>query len=298
MTTGEILQFETTDRLLLPGILFPVARSRRVLIYLHGCGTSSVFYKSEEMKLASRLLARKGIAFFPFNNRGAHLIHRLTRRGRESSKIMAGTGFEVIRDCVHDIDGALRLLRARGFKEFYIAGHSTGANKIVVYDSLKKGRTPFERYILHGGGDDSGIYRNILGRRFEKLVKIARLKVQRGQGAEYVPINWLNFPYSYRSFLDICEPGGRYDVFPFNASSRRRSSTHFKRFAKLKKPTLVQYGALDEVNGLPIDRCIELLKATVSKRKNFEFNTILGGDHGCTGYETELYSSWARFLRR
>ena len=50
---------------------------------------------------------------------------------------LGGCAYERIRDCVLDIDGAVRELRRRGYRDITLIGHSTGANKIAVYDSLQ-----------------------------------------------------------------------------------------------------------------------------------------------------------------
>src|SRR5213075_3553218 len=98
---------------------------------------------------------------------GAHVVRR-------AGDGLGGAAFERIRDCVFDIDGAVRELRRRGYRELYLAGHSTGANKVAVYDRLKP-RNRVKRYILLAGGDDTGLLHAQLGaRRFEAALRKAR----------------------------------------------------------------------------------------------------------------------------
>jgi pimeloyl-ACP methyl ester carboxylesterase len=60
----------------------------------------------------------------------------------------------------------VRELRRRGYRDITLIGHSTGANKIAVYDHYKP-RNSIKRYVLLGGGDDTGILYEHLGpRRF------------------------------------------------------------------------------------------------------------------------------------
>src|SRR3989344_6428809 len=76
-----LAEFETDDDLRLPGLLYePQKKTQKVLIYLHGCGSTSVFYSVSDINIFADALTKAGIAFFPFNNRGAHIVKTLTRR--------------------------------------------------------------------------------------------------------------------------------------------------------------------------------------------------------------------------
>ena len=75
---------------------------------------------------------------------------------------------------VFDIDGALREMRRRGYRDVTLAGHSTGANKIAVYDHHRP-RNRVQRYVLLAGGDDTGlIYASLGARRFASALTKAR----------------------------------------------------------------------------------------------------------------------------
>src|SRR5246127_4690961 len=160
----RLVTFEATDGVTLRGLLYePERRTRRAAVFLHGTGGASIFDSRRTNLLAREFLSR-GIAWFPFNNRGAHMIRRPGR----------GASYEVIRDCGYDIDGAARLLRSRGYRELYLVGHSTGANKIAVYNA-RKPRNPYRRYVLLAGGDDMGmIYAQLGARRFRATLDRAR----------------------------------------------------------------------------------------------------------------------------
>ena len=135
MIKPEFIEFSTPDGLTLPGLLYRAKRSRAVLIYLHGNGSSSIFYDEAKNRTLATALARKNISTLFFNNRGAHIIKRLTvRRGGKERRGSFGMAHEKIRECVHDIDGAVAFLKKQGYRKFYLAGASTGANKICVYN--------------------------------------------------------------------------------------------------------------------------------------------------------------------
>jgi pimeloyl-ACP methyl ester carboxylesterase len=173
------------------------------VIFLHGTGGASIF-ESKRTNALARELTSRGLAFFPFNNRGAYLMRRLrTRRGKSTRNVSGGMSHEIIRECVADIDGAIRMLRARGFREFYLAGHSTGANKIAVYDA-RKDRNPVRGYILIAGGDDTGLMYDQLGRRrFQATLTRARAMIKAGRADELVPKGISDLPLSWKSFYDL-----------------------------------------------------------------------------------------------
>ncbi|HSN68704.1 MAG TPA: hypothetical protein VLV48_05630, partial [Thermoanaerobaculia bacterium] len=127
---ASLISFRTTDGLALPGLLYEPRRgSTEVALFLHGNGDASVFYSARRTNAFAEEMTRRGIAFFAFNNRGAHLIKRLGRkRAGRGESLLLGMTYEKIRDCVHDIDGAIGFLRGEGYRRFHLIGHSTGAN--------------------------------------------------------------------------------------------------------------------------------------------------------------------------
>src|SRR5262249_13379436 len=119
----RLVRFEATDGVTLAGLLF--GSGRRAIIWLHGTGGASVF-ESARTNVLGRVFNQHRIAFFPFNNRGAHYVRRAGRH-------YGGSAYVRIRECVPDIEGAVRELRRRGFRDITLAGHSTRPNKIPLY---------------------------------------------------------------------------------------------------------------------------------------------------------------------
>jgi pimeloyl-ACP methyl ester carboxylesterase len=276
---ARLVRFEATDGVTLSGLLYePRRASGRVALFLHGTGGSSVF-TSRRTNLLAQVFVDAGIAFFPFDNRGAHVIRRL---GRD----LGGSAYEQIRDCVFDIDGALRELRARGYRDVTLIGHSTGANKVAVYDSVKP-RNRVQRYVLLAGGDDTGLLYDQLGpRRFAAaLVKARRMR----RSQELVPKTLSSLPMTWRAFYDMANPNGDYNVFPFLEAMRNVRLSRRPRFRHLRairKPTLILYGENDEYCYGDVPRCVSILADVVGPRTEL---AILGeADHGFSGREGEL----------
>ena len=291
---ARLVHFDAADGVALAGLLYePKRAAKRAVIWLHGTGGASIFDSTRTNALARELVAR-GVAFFPFNNRGAHLVRRL-RKGRQ--RIGGGMAYEVIRDCVHDIDGAVRELRRRGYRELHLAGHSTGANKVAVYDHYKP-RNPIKRYVLLAGGDDTGmLYAQLGPRRFARALELARERIKQRRGHELVPPRLSPMMLSWRSFYDMANPNGDYNVFPyFELMSGVRLGTRprFRHVRAIRKPSLYVYGDRDEFSFDDVPRCVSILAEHVGP--NAEIVVMENADHGFTGREEELGELIAWFL--
>lgn len=291
----RLIRFDAADGVDLAGLLYePPRKTKRAIVWLHGTGGASIFDSRRTNLLAAELLAA-GFAFFPFNNRGAHLVRRLRRKGTKRS-VMGGAGYEKIRDCVPDIDGAARELRRRGYTELHLAGHSTGANKIAVYDHYKP-RNSFRSYILLAGGDDTGLFYDQLGPSgFARTLAKARERIKARKGDEVVPKSLSTLPMSWTAVYDVMNPNGDYNVFPFLEALRgvRLSKKPFRYFRELHKPALVLYGDRDEYAWGDVSRSVSVLSEIAGPR--VELAIVEDADHGFSGREVELAELIANWL--
>ena len=275
--------FEATDGVKLSGLLYEKRlRKRPVIIFLHGTGGASVFDSRRTNVLASELMAR-GFAFFAFNNRGSHIVRRAGRG-------FGGMAFEKIRDCVYDIDGAVRELWRRGYRKIYLAGHSTGANKVAVYNA-RKPRNRIRAYVLLAGGDDTGLMYDQLGPgSFRKTLERAKEHIHNGDGHHFVPDSLSDVPMTWRAFYDVANPDGDYNVFPFLEARRNLRLSRKPRFhhvRTIRKPALAVYGENDEYSD-DIRACVAVLADAVAERSNIEIVVMEDADHGFSGKEAEL----------
>jgi predicted alpha/beta-hydrolase family hydrolase len=258
----RLIRFDATDGVALAGLLYEPPRPNGAILWLHGTGGASVFESARTNVLAG-VFNRHRLTFFPFNNRGAHYVRRAGRN-------FGGSAFERIRECVHDIDGAIREIRRRGYKDITLAGHSTGANKIAVYDHYRR-RNHAKRYVLVAGADDAGLLYEELGpqkfRAFLKKAPSMRNALMPGR------------MMTWRAFYDMANPNGDYNVFPFHPAIRGRRP--FRYIHGIKKRALYVYGELDEFG---FDT--ELLSKHVGAQS--EIVVIKDADHGFSGKEDEL----------
>jgi pimeloyl-ACP methyl ester carboxylesterase len=280
----RVVRFEATDGVALAGALYePKRATDRAAIYLHGTGGSSVFESKRTNRLAE-IFTSGGVAWFPFNNRGAHIMRRM-------GDTMGGMAYERIRDCVFDLDGAIAELRRRGYRDITLIGHSTGANKVAVYDFYKE-RVAAKRYILLAGGDDTGmIYDRLGARRFTAALAKAREMIRARRGSELVPPSLSDLPMSWTSFYDMANPDGDYNVFPFLEAMRNLRLSRKPRFRHvrgIRKPTLVLYGENDEYCYGDVPRCVAILDEALGPKPNMELAIMKDADHGFGGREEEL----------
>ena len=297
MQKPEFIEIKTKDGLVLPGLLYQAPRPRAAAIYLHGNGSSSVFYDAQKKHSLAPLLNKNGISVLFFNNRGAHIIKKLNvkYKGRVVRKPY-GMAYEKIKECVLDIGGAIAFLKKRGYRKFYLIGESTGANKICVYNFYKR-KNEISKYVLLCGGDDTGIYYHMLGKsKFWKLLSKSKRKIKAKHGEEIIPELLPNI-FSYIGFYDIANPNGDYNTFPFYEVIRKIKLSDkplFRHFKSIKKPSLAVYGDQDEYAWGNVPRVVETLKRYQPK---FTYKIIKGADHGFKGREKQLANIVTNWLK-
>ena len=297
MQKPELIEIKTKDGLVLPGLLYQAPRPRAAAIYLHGNGSSSVFYDAQKKHSRAPLLNKNGISVLFFNNRGAHIIKKLNvkYKGRVVRKPY-GMAYEKIKECVLDIDGAIAFLKKRGYRKFYLIGESTGANKICVYNFYKR-KNEISKYVLLCGGDDTGIYYHMLGKsKFWKLLSKSKRKIKAKHGEVIIPELLPNI-FSYIGFYDIANPNGDYNTFPFYEVIRKIKLSDkplFRHFKSIKKPSLAVYGDQDEYAWGNVPRVVETLKRYQPK---FTYKIIKGADHGFKGREKQLANIVTNWLK-
>jgi pimeloyl-ACP methyl ester carboxylesterase len=277
----RLVRFEAADGVPLAGLLYEPPRStKRAILWLHGGGGASVF-ESRRTNLLAPVFIAQGAGFFPFNNRGSGIARR-------AGDDLGGSAFERIRDCVADIDGAIRELWRRGYRDITLAGHSTGANKIAVYDHYKP-RNRARRYVLLAGGDDTGLLFAQLGRRkFNALLTKAKAMIKSRRGDELAPPIPGQTMLSWRALYDVANPDGDYNVFPFfeAMTGTKLSRRPFRFIRGIRKPSLYIYGDRDEYCFDDVPRCASVLARHVNDRA--EIVIMRDADHGFSGREEEL----------
>jgi pimeloyl-ACP methyl ester carboxylesterase len=294
-------QFPNTKNINLPGLLYePERKNDKVLIYLHGNGSSGGLYSVEMNNILGKLLTDNGISYFPFTNTGGHLIQKFDKiiEGKRE-RVKIGVAYELIKDCVHDINGAVNFLKERGYKHFYLLGVSTGANKIAVYNYYQPNNL-VDKFILESGGDDSGFYYQEVGeKKFSAAFTKCREKITIGKGHDLVLKNLFNSPISYQSLYDQINPDGDYNIFPFYWQLNHINIMKKEPLRELKsiaKKTLIIYGDKNEYCYGKVNECVKLIKTATLSKNNFQFKIINDADHSFFNKRRELVSEILNFL--
>lgn len=306
MQTNHI-SFPTTDRLTLPGLLYaPTTPTKAAVVWLHGMGDSGVFYSPKRITALAESLTKRDIALLAFNNRGAHNSKLLYRDDpnlkRSEQRYQAGTHNELIADCVYDIDGAALFLQELGYNQLHLAGHSTGANKVAIYDRLQP-INPFLKYVLAGPGDDVGLrYQELGTTKFWRSLDYARAALAKGQPYKIMPLYSGLHPFSAQSAADILDPDGDYNVFSYYEAVHGAlgSKPPLWQVSAITRPMLVIAGQYDEATASAggAKQALEIIhNHTHSTAKSqSDFQIVADSDHSFHDAEADFSERVAAWL--
>ena len=143
----------------------PPRRRRAALLWGHSLG--SVFSSGQPLirELSTRLNAA-GIGYLKLNNRG----HDVVARG---GKRLAGAALERFGDSVLDIRAVIAFARKSGYARVVLAGHSTGANKVLHYVARTRDRRVIGVILLGPISDIAGAAERNGGRAVQRRVAVA-----------------------------------------------------------------------------------------------------------------------------
>ena len=132
---AELCRYAAADGERLHGLLFhpreEAPQPGLALLMLHGVGGN--FYTSHLPLVAEALAGDSGHHAMSTNTRGHDYI---TRSGGRDQ--IGGAAFEMLEDCLLDIDAALEFLKGRGYSRFVLVGQSLGSVKSVYYQGTRQ----------------------------------------------------------------------------------------------------------------------------------------------------------------
>lgn len=304
----ELVSLTSTDGIGLPGLLYrPEKDTNKAAVWLHGMGDNAVFYNPKLVNAIAQALTDKGIALLAFNNRGAHNRKSLKyideTLPEEDRRYRGGTYYELIADCVYDIDGAVIFLKEQNFSTFYLVGISTGANKICAYHVRAK-HNEFSRYVLASPGDDTGLlFANLGAKKYWRALQYAA-KYTKTEPQRTMPKYTGMYPFSAQSTWDVLNPDGDYNTFPFYETTHERIGKKqlFAEYRQIDRRTLVILGQEDEfmtdLGGA--GEALKLLMRHTSNAmlKQIDFMLVPGADHSFHDAEEVFARHVADWLAR
>lgn len=241
------------------GLLIQNARSHdTLLVFVHGMYSN--FYSSCLKKELMMKCGAFDYDMLTFNNRGAEF----------------DVLYETFENCLDDLDAALKMGRRRGYRRFILIGHSTGCQKIVYYQAMRR-QTDVSALILLGAGDDYAIAKREAGHKFSYWVKRAEKLVAEDRGATLLPAVCSGF--SAQRYLSIAKPEST-EAQVFNYAGE------LLHFSKIKLPLLSVFGSEEEYACIPVEEMQRILRDKTHS-VHFTEAVIPGAGHSFHGYEQE-----------
>jgi pimeloyl-ACP methyl ester carboxylesterase len=282
----SLARLRTRDRVWLDGVVTePRRRPRTALVLVHGLG--SVFSSAPALTRAlSARLNAAGIAYLKFNTRGHDVVARGGRR-------LAGAAYERFGDCIEDIRTVLAFARARGYRRVILAGHSTGANKVLHYAARARDRRVGAIILLGPVADVAGEAKRLGWRELSRRVAGAE-RIARRDPQGLVPKAWGY--WSAQRYLSLYRPGGIEDVFPYY-----RPGARWTALRTVRLPIAAVVGSRDEFLDRPARALIEAFERNATRARSFTGVVVAGAGHNFQRRERELAElvvGWIRTLGR
>lgn len=244
MRPANVIEITTPKNFVLNGLWFGPQKPKTAIILVHGL-TGSAFSGGRIVEA----LADDDTAVITFNNRGYSIIANAKQKiGIETKCTLAGAAHEVFTDCIDDIDGAIRRVRQEGVKEIYLAGHSTGAQKIVYYagKAIKKPKG----LILLGPLSD---YAGERGKpKLRSAAALSKRMVKAGKSKELLPLSaWWQYLDAQR-FLSLYTPDSVEEIFMYSQPDKKP-----KIYESVKIPMITFFAGEDEYADRPAAKIAE-----------------------------------------
>src|SRR3989440_11565153 len=279
----SLVRLRTRDGVWLDGVIAEPRRRRRrtALIWVHGLGSAFSSGQPLIRELSTRLNAA-GIAYFKFNNRGHDVV-----AGR--GKHLAGAAFERFGQSVEDLRAMIGLAAKCGYRRVLLAGHSTGANKVLHYAARTRDRRVIGLVLLGPVSDIAGEMKRIRGRELRRRVAVAERIARRDPDA-LVP-RAFGFR-SARRYLSLYRPGEAEDVFPYY-----RPSARWTALRRVRLPIAAIVGGRDEYLDRRPAELLAAFERNAIRARSFTGIVVPGARHGFQRHEEILARVIVRWVR-
>jgi pimeloyl-ACP methyl ester carboxylesterase len=276
----SLVRLRTRDGEWLDGVMAEPRRRRTALIWVHGLG--SVFSSGQPLiRELSRRLNAAGIGYFKFNNRGHDVV---AGRGKQ----LAGAAFEHFGRSVDDIRAMIAFAARCGYGKVILAGHSTGANKVLHYVARARDRRVSALILLGPVSDIAAAAKQIGAQELRRRVAAAERLARRHRQA-LVPRAW-GF-WSARRYISLYRPREDEDVFPYY-----RTGARWTALRSVRLPIAAIIGSRDEYLDRPPQELIDTFQRNAVRARSFTGVVLRGARHGFQGRERELADVIVRWI--
>jgi len=283
------IEIITPKRIQLDGLWFGPTHPQRAIIFVHGLASTA--FKNK----IARIWADNKTAVIAFSNRGHDKIasvKQLKKNSKKSRHILAGEAHEVFTDCVDDISGALNFVKKRGVKNIYLAGHSTGCQKIVYWASRKNNQRLVKGLILLAPLSDYSIALKFdKDNKLARATKLAQSLVKSGKKHELMPKDLWQDLLDAQRFLSLSTPNSAEEIFSYAQDKK-----YPKTFKSVKLPMLVFLAEEDEYGDRPASQIAKWLKEN-TQSKDFTIKIIPKVSHNFYGAEKRISLNVKNWLK-
>jgi pimeloyl-ACP methyl ester carboxylesterase len=279
----SLVRLRTRDGVWLDGVMAEPRRRRRnaALIWVHGLGSAFSSGQPLIRQLSARLDAA-GLAYLKLDNRGHDVVARAGRR-------LAGAAFERFGASVEDIRAMITHARRAGYGKVILAGHSTGANKVLHYAARARDRRVSGLILLGPISDIAGEMKRIGGRELRRRVAVAERIARRDPDA-LVPRSF-GF-WSARRYISLYRPGEAEDVFPYY-----RPGARWTALRRVRLPIAAIVGSRDEYLDRPAAEVMDAFERNAVRARSFTPIVIPGAGHGFQDHEDVLARAIVGWIR-
>jgi pimeloyl-ACP methyl ester carboxylesterase len=278
---AELCRYAAADGERLHGLLFhpreELPQPDLALLMLHGVGSN--FYTSH-LPLVAEALAGDGYHSLSSNTRGHDYI---TRSGGRDQ--IGGAAFEMLEDCLLDVDAALEYLKGRGYSRFVLVGQSLGSVKSVYYQGTRQ-RSDVVGVVSYSCPRLFYSSRVNQHPAFKQRLDEAQAMIDAGRGEELI---WdtdsaRSRVFSARTYVNKYGPHDNFDLRPYAA--------------KLGVPFLAVAGSEDASKPIPFYAKQMVEAAQAAGSTSASYHIVQGSGHGYEGHEPEAIEKIREFLAR
>lgn len=281
MIPVNLVSTKTKDGVRLEGIYVGPARNKKAaLVWVHGL-TSRFSSGQPLIKELSSLLKKNGFGYLKFNTRGHDVVNKDVKK-------LGGSGFEKFTDCVRDIRAMISFARRLGYRKIILAGHSTGANKIVYYLYRTRDRA-VKGLILVGAVSDVAVGQKMEGKRIFASLRLAE-KLRQKDPDSMMPRSY--GIYTARRYLSLYRAGSSEDVFPYH-----NPKTRWKEIRSVRIPLAVIFGSRDEYIDRAAKELLKIFEKNAVHARSFSGIIIKGAGHSFRKKEKELAEAIIKWIR-
>jgi dienelactone hydrolase len=281
--TEELVEVTTADDVPLAGALVRPAGGAThplLVLWIHGAGVR--FYLQSVLDVC-RGLARRGYACLSINTRGHDFVTRLNSGRRRT---LAGTAYERIEECGHDLRAWLDLAAARGFGRVALVGHSYGGVK-AVYDHVMRPDERVATVVLASSNSAIAFGAGEQLRAAPELVALAERMEAEGRGEELLP--WGSTPGEVLPTVSAQTYLSRARAYPFFHGDGVRPPA----LARIRCPLFAFFVAGEP--GAGAGR-LEVVRRTATAAPRVETQLVEGAEHVYRGCEEPVAAAIAAWL--